>query len=121
MGLRAMKFERAWLAAFLVGMPVVYLLGWLGARNRAATSWSWVELLGLALFAALAVLGLKKSPWFLVIGIAGHGIAWDSWHYKNSAYVPDWYAVACLLVDLALGAYVAARVPIYASRLVQKN
>lgn len=121
MGSRAMRFERAWLAAFLVGMPVVYLLGWLGARNRTAASWSWVELLGLALFAALAVLGLKNSPWFLVIGIAGHGIAWDSWHYKHSAYVPDWYAVACLLVDLALGAYVAARIPAYASRVSPKN
>lgn len=123
LGWRTMKFERAWLAAFLVGMPLVYVLGWLAARNRAATSWIWLELLGLALFAAFAALGLKKSPWFLVVGIAGHGIAWDSWHYKNSAYVPDWYAVACLLVDLALGAYVAARVPAYkqAFRLAQKN
>ena len=116
-----MQFERAWLAAFLVGMPVVYLLGWLGARSRTAASWSWVELLGLALFAALAVLGFKNSPWFLVIGIAGHGIAWDSWHYRNSTYVPDWYSVACMLVDLALGAYVAARIPAYASRRSQKN
>ena len=28
LGSRAMKFERAWLAAFLVGMPLVYVLGW---------------------------------------------------------------------------------------------
>ena len=123
LGSRAMKFERAWLAIFLVGMPLVYMLGWLAARNLAATSWILVEFLGLALFAALAVLGFKNSPWFLVVGIAGHGIAWDSWHYKNSAYVPDWYAVACLLVDLVLAAYVAARVPAYrqAWRLAQKN
>lgn len=108
-----MKFERAWLAAFLVGMPVIYVVAWFMARDRAASLWIWVELLGLALFAAFAVLGLKKSPWFLAIGIAGHGLLWDSWHYKNSSYVPDWYAVACLLVDLALAAYVAARVPAY--------
>lgn len=122
-GSRAVKFERAWLAAFLVGMPLVYAMGWFAARDHAASSWIWVELLGLALFAAFAALGLKNSPWFLAIGIAGHGLAWDSWHYKNSAYVPDWYAVACLLVDLALGAYVAARIPAYreARRIAKKN
>jgi hypothetical protein len=123
LGSRAMKFERAWLAAFLVGMPLVYVMGWFAARDRAATSWIWVELLGLVLFVAFAALGLKKSPWFLAIGITGHGLAWDTWHYKNSAYVPDWYAVACLLVDLVLGAYVAARVPAYreAWHIAKKN
>jgi hypothetical protein len=113
LGSRAVKFERTMLAGFLVGMPLVYLLGWFAARNHAASSWIWVELLGLALFAAFAALGLKSSPWFLAIGIAGHGFTWDLWHYKNSAYIPDWYAAACMLVDLALGAYVAARVAAY--------
>lgn len=108
-----MNFERAMLATFLVGMPLVYVMGWFAARDRAASSGIWVELLGFALFAAFAVLGLKSSSWFLVIGIIGHGFAWDSWHYKNSAYIPDWYTVACLLVDLTFGAYVAARVPVY--------
>ena len=110
---RAMRFERAMLSVFLVGMPLVYVMGWLAARDHAASSWIWVELLGLALFAAFAALGLKNSPWFLAVGIAGHGVAWDSWHYQNSAYIPDCYAVACLLVDLALAAYVAARIPAY--------
>ncbi|HEX6504106.1 MAG TPA: hypothetical protein VF011_12700 [Terriglobales bacterium] len=113
LGSWAMKFERAWLAVFLVGMPLVYVMGWFVARDRAVSSWIWVELLGLGLFAAFAALGLKNSPWFLAVGIAGHGVAWDSWHYKNSAYVPNWYALACLLVDLTLAAYVAARVPAY--------
>lgn len=109
----AVRFERALLCVFLAGMPLVYLMGWFRARSHAASSWIWVELLGLALFAALALLGLKNSPWFLAIGIAVHGLAWDSWHYQNSAYAPDWYAVACLLVDVALAAYVATRLPLY--------
>ena len=113
LGSRAIKFERTMLAGFLVAMPLVYVMGWFAARDHAASSWIWVELLGLALFATFAALGLKNSPWFLAIGIAGHGFAWDLWHYKNSAYIPDWYAVACMLVDLALGAYVAARIPAY--------
>ena len=113
LGSWAIKFERTMLAAFLAAMPLVYVTGLFAARDHAANSWIGVELLGLALFAAFAALGLKNSPWFLAIGIAGHGFAWDSWHYKNSAYIPHWYAVACMLVDLALGAYVAARVPAY--------
>ena len=113
LGAQGVKFERTLLAGFLVGMPLVYVLGWFAARDQAANSWIWVELLGLALFAAFAALGLKISPWFLAIGIAGHGFAWDLWHYKNSPYIPDWYASACMLVDFALGAYVAARVPAY--------
>jgi hypothetical protein len=123
LGARAMKFELTWLAIFLVAMPLVYVMGWFVARDHAASSWLCVELLGLAIYAAFAALGLKKSPWFLAIGIAGHGLAWDAWHYKNSAYVPDWYAVACLLVDLALAGYVATRIPAYreAWRLAKKN
>ena len=113
LGSRAMKFERTMLAAFLVAMPLVYVKGWFAVRDHVASSGIWVELLGLTLFAAFAALGLKNSPWFLAIGIAGHGFAWDLWHYKNSAYIPDWYAMACMLVDLALSAYVASRVPAY--------
>ena len=113
LGSRAMKFERTMLAAFLVGMPLVYVMGWFAARDHAASSWIWVELLGLALFTAFAALGLKNSPWFLAVGIVAHGLAWDTWHYRNSTYIPDWYATACLAVDLAFGAYVAARVPAY--------
>jgi hypothetical protein len=88
LGSRAIKFERTMLAGFLVAMPLVYVMGWFAARDHAASSWIWVELLGLALFAAFTALGLKNSPWFLAIGIAGHGFAWDLWHYKNSAYIP---------------------------------
>jgi hypothetical protein len=71
LGSRAMKFERTMLAGFLVAMPLVYVMGWFSARDHAASSWIWVELRGLALFAAFAALGLKNSPWFLAIGIAG--------------------------------------------------
>jgi len=64
-------------------------------------------------FAALALLGVKLSPWFLAIGIVVHGLAWDAWHYRNSTYIPDWYVIACLAVDLSFGAYVAARIRTY--------
>ena len=121
---RGVNLERNLLAAFLLGMPLVYVVRYLFASTgRAADFWLWVEDLGLSIFAALAVLGVKRSPWFLAIGIVLHGLTWDCWHYRNSTYMPDWYAIACLEVDLALGAYVAARVPAYqgASRVEAEN
>lgn len=111
---RGAILERYVIAAFLAYMALVYVMRYLFAfPGRPAGSWFWVELLGILIFGALAVLGLKRSPWFLAIGIGFHGLAWDSWHYRKSTYIPDWYVVACLAIDLAVGAYVAARVPAY--------
>ena len=119
-GLRGVSFERNLLAGFLVGMPLVYVMRYrFVSTGGAANFWLWIEVLGIPIFAALAVLGVKLSPWFLAIGIVVHGLAWDFWHYRNSSYIPDWYASFCMAVDLAFGAYVAARVPAYqrASRI----
>jgi hypothetical protein len=113
-GSRGASFERYLLAGFLVFMALVYVMRYVFASTgRAASSWLWVEILSVPVFAALAVLGVKRSPWFLAIGITLHGLAWDSWHYRNSTYMPDWYVIACLAVDITLGAYVAARIPTY--------
>jgi hypothetical protein len=105
-------------------MPLVHVARHLFvSTGRAAIYWFGVEILGTTIFGALAVLGVKRSPWFLAIGMVLHGLAWDSWHYRNSTYIPDWYAIACLAVDLAFGAYVAVRVPAYerASRIETQN
>ena len=123
-GLRGVIFERNLLAGFLAAMPLVYVARYLFASiSGAPIYWLWVELLGTVIFVTLAVLGLgvlglgvlgkRRSPWFLAIGMVLHGLTWDTWHYRNSTYIPDWYAFACLAVDLAFGAYVAARVPAY--------
>jgi hypothetical protein len=113
-GLHGVIFERNLLAGFLVAMPLVYVARYLFASTSAAANhWLCVEVLGAVIFIALAVLGVKRSPWFLAIGMVLHGLAWDAWHYRNSNYIPDWYVIACLAVDLAVGAYVAARVPAY--------
>ena len=47
LGSRAIRFERTMLAGFLVAMPLVYVMGWFAARDHAASSWIWVELLGI--------------------------------------------------------------------------
>lgn len=113
-GLRAVNVERRVLAAFLVGMPLVYVARYLFAsQGHGADFGLWVEVLGVFIFAVLAVLCVKHSPWFLAIGIGLHGLAWDSWHLRNSTFMPGCYAIACFEMDLVLGAYVAARVPAY--------
>lgn len=113
-GLRGATIERYLLAGFLVYMALVYVMRYLFvSAGRAANSWLWIEILSVLIFAAFAWLGVTRSPWFLAIGIAFHGLAWDSWHYRNSTYIPDWYVIACLAVDVTLGAYVAARIPVY--------
>jgi len=104
-------FERGVLTAFLAGMPVIYLARWLAFRpENSPPSWLAIELVGLGIFGLLAVLGLKRSPWFLAVGIVGHGIVWDLSHL-TSAYIPSWYPIMCLLVDVGLGLYTAARIP----------
>ena len=113
-GTRGANIERYLLAGFLVSMALVYVMRYLFASaGHAGNFWLGIEILSVPIFAALAVLGLKRSPWFLAIGTALHGLAWDSWHYGNSTYMPDWYIFACLAVDILLGAYVAVRIPAY--------
>ena len=108
---RPIHTERLLFAAFLCGMPFVYVAQYLTAANAKPGGWLWLEVAGIPIFATLALLGVKISPWFLVIGIAAHGVGWDSWHYRNSAYIPDWYSISCLLVDITIGAYAAVRIP----------
>jgi hypothetical protein len=113
LGPQGIAIERVWATLFLAGMPLVYIGSWFATGGGGAEiAWLWVEIAGFPLYVTLAVLGLKRSPWFLVAGIAAHGVAWDAWHcYLRSPYVPLWYAIGCLLVDVGISVYLAARVP----------
>ncbi len=103
--------ERAITAAFLAGMPVVYVASWAWTQPHDGAGWLALEGVGLVAYGALAMLGMRRSPWFLAIGIAGHGIAWDAWHHAHATYIPHWYATGCAIVDIAYAVYVVACVP----------
>jgi hypothetical protein len=107
--LRWPRFERRWLAVFLAAMPLVYIRS--GMLQALPLGLEWV---GLGLFLLLALGGLFVSPWFLVAGLFAHGLTWDLWHLRAGGVVPTWYALACAIVDVGLGAYVATRVPVLA-------
>lgn len=110
-GKRGSKFERYLFAAFLAFMPLVYVQARL--RFGGSLEWLLLELGGFAAFALLALLGLRRSPWFLVFGIAAHGLFWDSWHPGRAPFMPAWYAAACLVIDLGWALYVATQVPAF--------
>jgi len=111
-GRRGSDAERLVLAVFLAGMPLIYLSSWLLAPQPG---WLAGELVGTALFAALAFIGWRRSIWVLAFGIAAHGLAWDLWHYDHATFIPNWYALGCLITDVSLGIYVALQAPFFAS------
>ena len=92
--------ERLLYAAFLAGMPLVYVAA---AVERGSGSEVAVELLGVPIFIGLAVFGFTKNYAALGIGMIGHGIGWDSWHHGATHSIASWYPPACLLFDLAFG------------------
>jgi hypothetical protein len=100
------RSEQIWLAVLLALMPVVYIRS--GHLQEPPANLT-IQLVGFALFAGLALGGLFQSPWLLVLGLFAHGLAWDIWHLDGTV-VPRWYALACVLVDIGLGAYAATRV-----------
>jgi hypothetical protein len=96
------RVERRVLAVFLGTMPLVYLAS--AVVRHAGAGALALEGAGLLLFAATAALGLGRRAWLLGAGIVAHGLGWDAWHHGFS-YMPDWYALACLVADLGIGAF----------------
>jgi hypothetical protein len=70
-----------------------------------------VELLGMALFGGLGVLGVWRWPALLAAGWAGH-VAWDLFVANASVtrYVPAWYPTLCIGADLFLAGYITGLV-----------
>ena len=104
-------FERRLLALFLVMMPTVYLSSL--ALHGGGAPWPAVEIVGQLIFAVLAIAGLQASGWYLAVGIGAHGLAWDLWHHGRTTFIPDWYTVGCLIVDVGWAVYAASRVGVW--------
>ena len=60
--------------------------------------------------AALAAIGARRAPWLLGVGVMAHGLLWDSWHIGRAPFMPDWYSLACLIVDVGWGLWALGRV-----------
>ena len=67
------------------------------------------ELVGVAIFGGVALLGLRGSLWWIVAAWALHPL-WDvGLHYlgPGRSFAPETYTIACLSFDLLVAAYVA--------------
>lgn len=61
-------------------------------------------------FVALAVIGFRRAPWLVVVGLAGHGVM-DMVHPHLVANpgVPTWWPTFCMAFDVVAAGYFAAR------------
>jgi hypothetical protein len=98
---------RSFLVLFLfiaAGLYIVFAI-------RAGESAFWVvgELVGVAIFGGMALLGLRGSLWWLVVGWALHPL-WDvGLHYlgPGRSFAPITYTIACLSFDELVAVYIA--------------
>ena len=71
-------------------------------------AWMLHEVLGVAAFSAMAVLGIRHSVLWLAVGWALH-MGWDTLlhlHGPGATFAPTWYVVACVSFDLLVAAFI---------------
>ena len=86
------------------GLYVVFAV-----RAGEGTTWIVIEVVGVAVFGGMGVVGLFGSGWWIVAGWALHPL-WDvGLHYLGPGrpFAPETYTIACLSFDLLVAAYVA--------------
>ncbi len=97
--------NRRTVVLFLVGLPLIYLAAAL--RFDAPASAVILQAAGTVVWVGFAVAALRRDL-ALWLGCAAHAL-WDVAHFRRVDYIPDWYVVACVAVDVGLGAYVLLR------------
>jgi hypothetical protein len=98
---------RSFLALFLFVAAGVYIV--FAIRAGEGTLWLVGELVGVAIFGGMALLGLRGSLWWIVAAWALHPL-WDvGLHYLGPGrlFAPETYTIACLSFDLLVAAYIA--------------
>ena len=89
-------------------LAVIGLLYGLWAVMSGSTTTLLLESIGIIAFLILSVLGFKLSQWFLVAGLAAHGV-YDYFHghlFTNSG-VPAFWPMFCGSYDVTAAAYLA--------------
>jgi hypothetical protein len=97
--------ERSFYPVVLIVIATLYLLF---AVMAGSTDSLVAEVIPALVFVALAALGFRKSPWFVVAGLALHGI-FDFFHHAVIANpgVPVWWPGWCLAYDVVAAVYLA--------------
>lgn len=95
--------DRSFYPVILIVIASYYVLfAAVAGSNSAALS----ELLVFLVFLAVAVIGAKRSPLLIAVGLIAHGI-YDIFHIHvvDNPGVPSWWRGFCLAFDSAAGAY----------------
>ncbi len=98
---------RAFLVLFMFIAAGLYIV--FAVRAGEGTLWLVGELVGVAIFGGVALLGLRGSLWWIVAAWALHPL-WDvGLHYlgPGRSFAPETYTIACLSFDLLVAAYIA--------------
>jgi hypothetical protein len=97
--------ERSYYATVLA---VIGLLYGLWAVMSGSTTTLLLESIGIVVFLTLSVLGFKTSQWFLVAGLAAHGV-YDYFHGHlfTNAGAPAFWPMFCGSYDVTAAVYLA--------------
>jgi len=99
LGLMRPRAQRFTYAVLLFLAAAVYLFL---ALAFAGIGWVLLELIGVLIFAAIAVFGFQRHLWLLALGWLAHPL-WDLVvHSAPGGYGPAWYAYACIGFDIAV-------------------
>lgn len=106
--------ERGFYSVVLCVIASYYVLfAAIGASGEAMVS----ELLAAAVFVLFAILGFKRSPWWLVFGLVGHAV-FDLLHPRliSNDGVPPWWPGFCFAYDLTAALYLTLLLKVRHSR-----
>jgi hypothetical protein len=98
---------RSFLVFFLLIAAGLYIV--FAVRAGKSAVWVMGELVGVAIFGGVGLLGLRGSLWWLVAVWALHPL-WDvGLHYvgPGRSFAPETYTIACVSFDLLVAAYIA--------------
>jgi hypothetical protein len=100
------RYTRAILATVLIVAALVYVFF---VQSVEGPFWLLIELTGVAIFGTMGVIGLRRSPWWLVAGWALHPL-WDiALHFfgPGHTFAPTSYTIPCLSFDLIVAGVIA--------------
>jgi hypothetical protein len=69
-----------------------------------------VETVVATVFVAVAAIGVTESPWFLVLGLTGHGAKDFVQHRTSFVKGTRWWPPFCLVVDVVAAAIIAVEI-----------
>jgi hypothetical protein len=100
------RFSRAIFAIVLIVAALAYIFF---VQTIDDTRWLLVEVGGVAIYGTMGLLGIQRSPWWLVAGWGLHPL-WDVvLHFvgPGHAFAPVTYTIPCLSFDLLVAVMIA--------------